>query len=139
MRGILLISMLALTLGCGSFRNGKTVEAPPANTERVAVTAVLLDQERVLAQPQIMLDNGKEGELQIGTQKPVPGREDAIATGLHLAVLPRVNGGRIVFQGHWVFKEAAGKEELRDLQFTAFHTKEAFFAGMARSVETKVV
>ena len=69
----------------------------------------------------------------------MPGRDDAIATGLHLAVLPHVNGGRIVFQGHWVFKEAAGKEELRDLQFTAFHTKEAFFAGLARSGKTKVV
>jgi len=131
--------MLALTLGCGSFRNGKPVEAPPVNTERVVVTAVIQDQERVLAHPQIMLDNGKEGEHQISAQTPVPGREDAIATGLHLTVLPRVNGGRIVFQGHWVFKEAAGKEERTDLQFAAFHSKEAFFTGLARSGETKVV
>ena len=95
-------SMLALVMDCGSLRNGKTVEASAANTERVVVTAVLQDEERVLARPQIMLDNGKEGELQISTQMPVPGREDAIATRLHLAILPRVNGGLIVFQGHWV-------------------------------------
>ena len=139
MKEFLLISMLALAMGCGSLRNGKTVEASAATTERVVVTAVLQDEERVLARPQIMLDNGKEGELQISTQMPVPGREDAIATGLHLAILPRVNGGRIVFQGHWVFKEPAGKEERTDLQFAAFHSTEAFFAGLARSGETKVV
>ena len=82
-----------------------------------------------------MLDNAKGGELQISTQIQVPGREDAIATGQHLAVLPLANGCCIVFQ----VKEASGKEERTDLQFAAFHSKEAFFAGMARSGETKVV
>ena len=62
-----------------------------------------------------------------------------LGDGLHLAILPRVNCGRIVFQGHWVFKEPVGKDERTDLQFAAFHSTEAFFAGLARSGETKVV
>lgn len=65
----------------------------------------------------------------------MPGHEDAIVTGQHLAVLPLANGCCIVFQ----IKEAAGKEERTDLQFAAFHSKEAFFTGLARSGETKVV
>ena len=56
MKEFLLISMLALVMGCGSLRNGKTVEASAATTERVVVTAVLQDEERVLARPQIMVN-----------------------------------------------------------------------------------
>ena len=45
----------------------------------------------------------------------------------------------LFFKAIGCVKEPAGKEERTDLQFAAFHSTEAFFAGLARSSETKVV
>ena len=56
MRGIFILPILTLALGCASFQGTKQSTPTAADTERVVVTAVLQDGERVLARPQIMVN-----------------------------------------------------------------------------------
>jgi len=132
------IGMLS-SAGCSSLSNAKNIDSSLA-TQQLMVEATLMDGERLLSQPRIVTMNGEKAQFDLwAVATPVPGQAQRVATGLQLVVQPKIHEGRIVFNGRFLLKESVGKLDQADLHTATFHTREAFFSGVANSGEIKLV
>lgn len=137
-RFVMMIAMLLL-VGCSSLNSAKNTVSSLA-TQQLMVQAFLMDGEKLMASPRIITMNGEKAQIDMRTvAAPVPGQAQRVASGLQLVVQPKIQEGRIVFNGRFLLKESLGKLDQVDLHTATFHTREAFFSGVANSGEIKLV
>ena len=99
-----------------------------------------MDGEKLMASPRIITMNGEKAQIDVRTvATPVPGQAQRVASGLQLVVQPKIQEGRIVFNGRFLLKESVGKLDQVGLHTATFHTRESFFSGVANSGEIKLV
>ena len=134
-----MMTAMLLSAGCSSLSSAKNTASSLA-TQQLMVEATLMDGEKLMTSPRIITMNGKKAQLDLTTvAAPVPGQAQRVASGLQLVVQPKIQEGRIVFNGRFLLKESVGKLDQVDLHTATFHTREAFFSGVANSGEIKLV
>ena len=134
----MMIAMISLA-GCSSLSSAKNTASSLA-TQQLMVETTLMDGEKLMTSPRIITMNGDKVQIDVRTvAAPVPGQAQRVTTGLQLVVQPKIQEGRIVFNGRFLLKESVGKLDQVDLHTATFHTREAFFSGVANSGEIKLV
>ena len=102
------IGMLS-SVGCSSLSSAKNTTSSLA-TQQLMVEATLMDGERLAACPRILTMNSEKAQIDVMTvAAPVPGQAQRVASGLQLVVQPKIQEGRIVFNGRFLLKESVGK------------------------------
>ncbi len=134
---IILASALAL-VGCGTVKN-------PANSSlklepnQVMVEANFTEGGVLLAAPRTLMVSGEEATIETSQMAEVPGQTDSVKIGTVLTILPKIRAGKIAFRGSCSVNRSAGRSNRLNLKTAAFHSREAFFEGTARSGEIKKV
>ena len=138
----ILMTTVALLVGSGCVTiklpgaaEGKQLPAP----QQVMVEVLFNEADRILAAPKVMVLDGEEATIEVVRAVDVPVREQPLNTGVILTIRPKMESGRVTFAGNCrVMSEEISNHE-RHLRSAAFHSREAFFTGTARSGETRRV
>ena len=136
------ISMLFATLlcmaGCATVQNSanSSLETEP---DQVMVEAKFTEAGALLSAPRIIAISGEEARIEIGEMATVPGQSERVQSGIVLTILPEIRDAKIAFRGSCQVKHLAGRSDRLDLKMAAFHSREAFFEGVASSGEIKRV
>ncbi len=136
MKYIFLLFMGLWVLGC------KSPEVTKGHTfghQQILVEAKFIEGQDILSAPRIITLDGEEACVKVGRDMPIPGQDQPVDTGVTLNLTPRLERGRIIFRGSCRVKEPVGTENINDISTVAFHTREAFFEGIANSGELKRV
>ena len=136
------IPMLFVTLlwavGCATIQNSAN-SALETEPDQVIVEAKFTETGAVLSAPRIITTSGEEARIEIGESAAVPGQIEQVQSGILLTILPEIRDAKIAFRGSCRVKHLAGRSDRLDLKITAFHSREAFFEGVASSGEIKRV
>jgi len=105
----------------------------------VMVEAKFTEAGALLSAPRIVTISGKEARIEMGELAAVPGQTERVQSGIVMTILPKICDAKIAFRGSCRVKHLAGRSDRLDLKITAFHSREAFFEGVASSGEIKRV
>ena len=103
------------------------------------VEAKFTEAGALLSAPRIIAISGEEARIEIGESAAVPGQSQPVQSGILLTILPEICDAKIAFRGSCRVKHLAGRSDRLDLKIAAFHSREAFFEGVASSGEIKRV
>ena len=136
------IPMLFVTLlwavGCATIQNSAN-SALETEPDQVMVEVKFMEVEDVLSAPQVLAISGNEAKIEISESWSVPGQAESVWEGYFVTVLPEIRDAKIVFRGSCQVKQRASQSDRHDLKTAAFHSREAFFEGVASSGEIKRV
>ena len=125
----LLFAALLCMAGCATLQNS-TNSSPETEPDQVMVEAKFTEAGVLLSAPRI---------IEIGELAAVPGQSERVQSGIVLTILPEICDAKIAFRGSCRVKQLAGRSDRLDLKIAAFHSREAFFEGVASSGEIKRV
>ena len=134
----LLFAALLCMAGCATLQNS-TNSSPETEPDQVMVEAKFSEAGVLLSAPRIVTISGKEACIQIVESAAVPGQSERVQSGIVLTILPEICDAKITFRGSCRVKHLAGRSDRLDLKVAAFHSREAFFEGVASSGEIKRV
>ena len=131
-------AVLIWSVGCATMQNSTNSPSETA-PDQVMVEAEFTEIDAVLSAPRIITISGEEARIEIGESAAVPGQAKQVQSGILLTILPEIRDAKIVFRGSCQVKQSAGRSDRPNLKMVAFHSREAFFEGTARSGEIKKV
>ena len=134
----MLFATLLCMAGCATVQNSanSSLETEP---DQVMVEAKFTEAGALLSAPRIIAISGEEARIEIGEMATVPGQFERVQSGIVLTILPEIRDAKIAFRGSCQVKHLAGRSDRLDLKMAAFHSREAFFEGVASSGEIKRV
>ena len=134
----MLFAALLWVAGCATVQNSanSSLETEP---DQVMVEAKFTEAGALLSAPRIVTISGKEARIEMGELAAVPGQSEPVQSGILLTILPEIRDAKIAFRGLCQVKQRAGRSDRLGLKMAAFHTREAFFEGIASSGEIKRV
>ena len=136
MRYIFLLFMGLWVSGC---KSPEVTKGHTSGHHQILVEAKFIEGQDILSAPRIITLDGEEACVKVGRDMPIPGQDQPVDTGVTLTLTPRLERGRVVFRGSCRVKESVGTEKYKGVSTIAFHTREAFFEGIANSGEMKRV
>ena len=134
----LLFAALLCMAGCATLQNSAN-SSPETEPDQVMVEAKFTEAGVLLSAPRIIAISGEEARIEIGKLATVPGQSERVQSGIVLTLLPEICDAKIAFRGSCRVKQLAGRSDRLDLKVAAFHSREAFFEGVASSGEIKRV
>ena len=129
---------LLCAVGCGTVDKAAN-SSPKKEPNQVMVEAKFMEVGALLAAPRMLMVSGEEATIEISQMAEVPGQVEPVKIGTVLTVLPEIRAGKIAFRGSYSVNRSAGRSDRLNLKTAAFHSREAFFEGTARSGEIKKV
>ena len=136
MKYIFLLFMGLWVSGC---KSPEVTKGHTSGHQQILVEAKFIEGQDILSAPSMITLDGEEACVKVGRDMPVPGQDQPVDTGVTLNLTPRLERGRIIFRGSCRVKESVGTEKNNGVSTIAFHTREAFFEGIANSGELKRV
>ena len=136
MKYIFLLFMGLWVSGC---KSPEVTKGHTSGHQQILVEAKFIEGQDILSAPRIITLDGEEACVKVGRDMPIPGQDQPVDTGVTLTLTPRLERGRVVFRGSCRVKESVGTEKYKGVSTIAFHTREAFFEGIANSGELKRV
>ena len=136
MKYIFLLFMGLWVSGC---KSPEVTKGHTSGHQQILVEAKFIEGQDILSAPRVIVRDGQEACVKVGRETPISGQDQPVDTGVTLTLTPRLERGRVVFQGSCRVKEPVGTENINDISTVAFHTREAFFEGIANSGELKRV
>ncbi len=134
----MLFATLLWVAGCATVQNFAN-SSPETESNQVMVEAKFTEAGALLSAPRIVAISGKEARIEMGELAAVPGQTERVQSGIVMTILPEIRDAKIAFRGSCRVKHLAGRSDRLDLKITAFHSREAFFEGVASSGEIKRV
>ena len=134
----LLFAVVLWAAGCATVQNSAN-SSPETAPDQVMVEAKFTEAGALLSAPRIITISGEEAHIGMGELAAVPGQAEQVQSGILLTILPEIRDAKIAFRGSCRVKHLAGRSDRLDLKITAFHSREAFFEGVASSGEIKRV
>ena len=134
----MLFATLLWVAGCATVQNSAN-SSPETESNQVMVEAKFTEAGALLSAPRIVAISGKEARIEMGELAAVPGQTERVQSGIVMTILPKICDAKIAFRGSCRVKHLAGRSDRLDLKITAFHSREAFFEGVASSGEIKRV
>ena len=134
----MLFATLLCMAGCATVQNSAN-SSPETEPDQVMVEAKFTEAGALLSAPRIIAISGEEARIEIGEMATVPGQSERVQSGIVLTILPEIRDAKIAFRGSCQVKHLAGRSDRLDLKMAAFHSREAFFEGVASSGEIKRV
>ena len=134
----MLFAALLWVAGCATVQNSAN-SSPETEPDQVMVEAKFTEAGVLLSAPLIIAISGEEARIEIGELATVPGQTERVQSGIVLTILPEIRDAKIAFRGSCQVKHLAGRSDRLDLKMAAFHSREAFFEGVASSGEIKRV
>ena len=134
----MLFAVLLCMVGCATVQNSAN-SSPETEPDQVMVEAKFTEASVLLSAPRIVAISGKEARIEIGELAAVPGQSERVQSGIVMTILPEIRDAKIAFRGSCRVKHLAGRSDRLDLKIAAFHSREAFFEGVASSGEIKRV
>ena len=134
----MLFATLLWVAGCATMQNSAN-SSPETESNQVMVEAKFTEAGALLSAPRIVAISGKEARIEMGELAAVPGQTERVQSGIVMTILPKICDAKIAFRGSCRVKHLAGRSDRLDLKITAFHSREAFFEGVASSGEIKRV
>jgi len=132
MKYVFLLFMGLWVSGC---KSPETTKGYASRSQQILVEAKFFEGQDILSAPRIITIDGEEACVKVGHEIPVPGQDQPVEAGVTLTLTPRLERGRIVFRGSCQIIESVGTENSNDTSTVAFHTREAFFEGIAKAGE----
>ncbi len=129
---------LLCVVGCGTVDKAAN-SSPKKEPNQVMVEAKFMEVGALLAAPRMLIVSGEEATIEISQMAEVPGQVDPVKIGTVLTILPEIRAGKITFRGSCSVNRSVGRSDRLNLKTAAFHSREAFFEGTARSGEIKKV
>ena len=136
MKYIFLLFMGLWVSGC---KSPEVTKGHTSGHQQILVEAKFIEGQDILSAPSMITLDGEEACVKVGRDMPIPGQDQPVDTGVTLTLTPRLERGRVVFRGSCRVKESVGTEKYKGVSTIAFHTREAFFEGIANSGELKRV
>ena len=134
----MIFAVLIWASGCATVQN--STKSPSGTApDQVLVEAEFTEIDAVFSAPRFIAINGEEARIAIGESAAVPGRAEQVQSGILLTILPEIRDAKIAFRGSCQVKQSAGRSDRPSLKMVAFHSREAFFEGVASSGEIKRV
>ena len=134
----MLFATLLWVAGCATVQNSAN-SSPETESNQVMVEAKFTEAGALLSAPRIVTISGKEARIDMGELAAVPGQTERVQSGIVMTILPEIRDAKIAFRGSCRVKHLAGRSDRLDLKIAAFHSREAFFEGVASSGEIKRV
>ena len=134
----MLFAALLWVAGCATVQNSAN-SSPETEPDQVMVEAKFTEAGALLSAPRVIAISGEEARIEIGEMATVPGQSELVQSGILLTILPEIRDAKIAFRGSCRVKHLAGRSDRLDLKIAAFHSREAFFEGIASSGEIKRV
>ena len=134
----MLFAVLLWAAGCATVQNSANSSSETA-PDQVMVEAKFTETGALLSAPRTIATSGEEVRIEIGESAAVPGQSQPVQSGILLTSLPEIRDAKIAFHGSFQVKQRVGQSDQLDLKTAAFHTREAFFEGIASSGEIKRV
>ena len=132
----MIFAVLIWAVGCATVQNSTNSPSETA-PDQVMVEAEFTEIDAVLSAPRIITISGEEAHIEMGELAAVPGQAEQVQSGILLTILPEIRDAKIVFRGSCQVKQSSGRSDRPNLKTAAFHTREAFFEGIASSGEIK--
>ncbi len=133
-----IFAVLMWVVGCATIKNPVN-PSQKSSPDQVMVEAKFMDVDDLLSAPRIITISGEEARIETGESTAVPGQVEQVQSGILLTILPEIRNAKIVFHGSCQVKQSAGRSDRPNLKMVAFHSREAFFEGVASSGEIKRV
>jgi hypothetical protein len=134
----MMFAVLIWAAGCATVQNSTNSPSETA-PDQVMVEVKFKDVDDMLSAPRIITISGREARIETGESTAVPGQVEQVQSGILLTILPEIRDTKIVFHGSCQVKQGAGRSDRSNLKMVAFHSREAFFEGVANSGEIKRV
>ena len=134
----MLFATLLCMAGCATVQNSAN-SSQETESDQVMVEAKFTEAGVLLSAPRIVAISGKEARIEIGELAAVPGQSERVQSGIVMTILPEIRNAKIAFRGSCWVKHLVGRSDRLDLKIAAFHSREAFFEGVASSGEIKRV
>ena len=134
----MLFATLLWVAGCATVQNSAN-SSPETESNQVMVEAKFTEAGALLSAPRIVTISGKEARIEMGELAAVSGQTERVQSGIVMTILPEICDAKIAFRGSCRVKHLAGRSDRLDLKMAAFHSREAFFEGVASSGEIKRV
>ena len=134
----MLFATLLWVAGCATVQNSAN-SSPETESNQVMVEAKFTEAGALLSAPRIVAISGKEARIEMGELAAVPGQSERVQSGIVMTILPKICDAKIAFRGSCRVKHLAGRSDRLDFKMAAFHSREAFFEGVASSGEIKRV
>ena len=138
MKVFVFYTVLLCAMGCGTVKKSAKASLK-IEPNQVMVEAKFTEIGELVAAPRILTVSGEKATIEISQMAEVPGQVDPVKLGTVLTILPEIRDGKIAFRGSCWVNRSAGRSNRLNLKTAAFHSREAFFEGTARSGEIKKV